>query len=100
MYHEAIIQLRGEDKTELKKRLPNLIGFVESQKRGNSLAVVTEVSEKKTGFDLKVGSKKAAQNAARQMHLSFGAETKTSSKLIGKDKSGKEKHRFTFLVRI
>lgn len=99
-YHEAIIQLRGEGKKELEKALDSLIGFVEAQRKGNSLAVVTEVASKKTGFDLKVGSKKAAQNAARQMHLSFQAETKVSSKLLGRDKNGKEKHRFTFLVRL
>jgi len=99
-YHEAIIQLRGKGKKELKKMLDALVGFVKSQRARDGLAVVTEVSEEKTGYDLKVGSKKAAQNAARQMRLSFGAETKVSSKLLGRDKNGREKHRFTFLVRL
>jgi len=101
-YHEAIIQLRPKAmaKAKLKALVPELIGFVESQRPGNSLAVVTEVGETGTGFDLKVGSKKAAQNAVRKMQAAFNAETKASSKLMGVDKKGREKKRFTFLVRV
>ncbi len=101
-YHEAIIQLRAKEgeRKELKKMLPILIGFVEVMHSKNSLSSVTEVSEIKEGFDLKVGSKKAAQIAVRQMKNKFNAETKSSSVLNGVDKSGKEKYRFTFLVRV
>ena len=75
-YHEAIIQLRakeGTGKKELEAMLPKLIGFVEAMHSRDSLAAVTEVSEKREGFDLKVGSKKAAQNAVRQMKAKFNA---------------------------
>ncbi len=101
-YHEAILQLRSKenDPAVTKKLLPKLIKLVEQQRKGNSLAVVTDVSKNRTGFDLKVGSKKAAQIAARQMQKDFGAETKSSSKLLGNDSSGVEKHRFTFLVKV
>ena len=101
-YHEAIIQLRAKDgkKKKLKAILPKLIGFVEASHSKDSLAAVTDVSEKREGFDLKVGSKKAAQKAARQMKTKFNAETKSSSVLNGVDKSGNEKYRFTFLVRV
>ena len=101
-YHEAIIQLRAKEggRKELKKMLPILVGFVEVMHSKNSLSAVTEVSEKKEGFDLKVGSKKAAQIAVRQMKNKFNAETKSSSVLNGVDKSGNEKYRFTFLVRV
>ena len=102
-YHEAIIQLRakeGTGKKELEAMLPKLIGFVEVMHSKNSLSSVSEVSKKREGFDLKVGSKKAAQIAVRQMKNKFNAETKSSSVLNGVDKSGKEKYRFTFLVRV
>ena len=101
-YHEAIIQLRAKEgkRKELEKMLPILIGFVEAMHSKNSLSSVTEVSKKREGFDLKVGSKKAAQIAVRQMKNKFNAETKSSSVLNGVDKSGKEKYRFTFLVRV
>jgi len=101
-YHEAIIQLRAKEsgRKELKKFLPILIGFVEAMHSKNSLSSVSEVSEKREGFDLKVGSKKAAQIAVRQMKNKFNAETKSSSVLNGVDKSGNEKYRFTFLVRV
>ncbi len=101
-YHEAIIQLRSKDsdKKKLKELLPKLIDFVEAMHSKDSLAAVIDVSEKREGFDLKVGSKKAAQNAVRQMKAKFNAETKSSSVLNGVDKSGNEKYRFTFLVRV
>ncbi len=101
-YHEAIIQLRAKEggQKDLNKFLPILIGFVEAMHSKNSLSAVTDVSKKREGFDLKVGSKKAAQIAVRQMKNKFNAETKSSSVLNGVDKSGKEKYRFTFLVRV
>ncbi len=101
-YHEAIIQLRakGKDKKKLKQVLPKLIRLVEAQHATNSLAAVTETAETKAGFDLKVGSKKAAQIATKQMQHLFNAETKQSSKVLGRDKTGREKHRFTFLMRV
>jgi len=93
-YHEAIIQLRCTNKKLLAKALPALINAVDSQHKKNSLAMVTDVSKKKNGFDLKVGSKKAAQIAATQMQRSFNAEIKVSTKLLGRDKKGKEKTPF------
>ena len=101
-YHEAIIQLRakGKDKRKLKQVLPELIRLVEAQRATNSFAAVTETTETKAGFDLKVGSKKAAQSAVKQARKEFNAETKQSSKVLGRDKTGREKHRFTFLVRV
>jgi len=101
-YHEAVIQLRSKTKTKkaLKPVLTQLLSLIESQKAKDSLAVVTEVREKKEGFDLKVGSKKAAYSAVRQLERGLGAETKASSTLRGVTKTGKEKRRFTFLLRV
>jgi len=99
-YFEAIIQLRGKNKKKVAKALKEIIASIESQGKKSTLAAVTEIVEKKNGFDLKVGSKKAAQNAVRKIQQKFNAETKTSSKLLGMDKKGKEKHRFTFLARL
>lgn len=101
-YHEAVIQLRSKAKgaKDLKTVLPKLVSLIEEQGKKDGLAVVTEVLEKKEGFDLSVGSKKAAYRAVRQMQTRLNAETKASSTLIGVTKSGKEKKRFTFLVRV
>ena len=99
-YHEAIIQLRGKDRKRLKQALDELLNHLESLHAKDSLAAAIEVNENKNGFDLKIGSKKAAQSTAKHLQKLFDAETKRSSKLLGRDKTGNEKHRFTFLVRI
>jgi nonsense-mediated mRNA decay protein 3 len=100
-YHAAIVQLRAKHggKERLRGILKKAIAAAESAHSKDSLAVVTEVSEKKEGFDLKIGSKKAAQNAVSMLKKEFGAEIKFSTILIGMNTSGKEKHRFVFLVR-
>ncbi|MFA4855062.1 MAG: 60S ribosomal export protein NMD3 [archaeon] len=101
-YHAAMIQLRAKDgnSKRLKELLPKVIAAVESSHSKDSLAVVIEVLKKREGFDLKVGSKKAAQNAVGMLKTEFGAKTKFSTVLIGMNASGKEKNRFVFLVRV
>lgn len=101
-YHAAMIQLRskGGNKKRLEEILPKVIAAVESSRSKDSLAVVIEVLKKREGFDLKVGSKKAAQNAVGMLKTEFGAETKFSTVLIGMNTSGKAKNRFIFLVRV
>jgi nonsense-mediated mRNA decay protein 3 len=99
-YHEAIIQIRGLDKKKMEQALEKVLESLASQRKNNTLSLATETKKAKNGLDLKVGSKKAAQNAVRAVQKSLGGETKTSSKLLGSDKKGKEKHRFTFLLRV
>ena len=99
-YHEAIIQIRSKDKKKREKALEKTLESLSSQRKSNTLSLATEKTDRKNGFDLKVGSKKAAQNAVRSAQHSLGGETKASSKLLGRDKKGKEKHRFTFLLRL
>ncbi len=99
-YHEAIIQIRSGDKKKLERALDKILESLSSQRKTNTLSLATETKKVKNGLDLKVGSKKAAQNAVRATQKSLGGETKTSTKLLGNDKKGKERRRFTFLLRL
>ncbi len=94
-YHEALIQLRGRDKKRLEQVLQALIKVIESKRSKDSLAVVTDVAKSRQGFDLKVGSRKAARNAMQFAQRKFNAETNTSKKSLKRNRL-----RFTFLVRV
>ncbi len=95
-YHEAIIQGRGNPPSSAIEEFRN---FFERYLEKDSFSVIVGIEEKKQGFDLLVGSKRAAKHAVEFVSSRYGAEVKTSSKLIGEDKSGKKKYRFTFSVR-
>jgi NMD protein affecting ribosome stability and mRNA decay len=94
-YHEAIVQLRSQSPKLAEKALESFVGSIKSQAKKDTLAAVTEIAKAKNGFDLKVGSKKAAQNAAKALEKKFGAKTKVSKKALKRNRT-----RFTFSVRL
>ncbi len=83
-YYEALIQVRGEKKDALLKRLHHRIP---------SRYVVSVVS-KKEGTDIKVSSKRIAQKAVNQL----GCSITKSYKLITR-KEGKDVYRDSYAVR-
>jgi nonsense-mediated mRNA decay protein 3 len=99
-YREAIIQLRGKTKAESGQMLKIAIDLLNKERSKDSLSGTSKIIELKTGYDLWIGSKKAAVKVSRYMAKLYSAELKASSKLIGQEKSGKRKYRFTFCVKI
>ena len=99
-YFEAIIQIRGNDRQKLRQAFSLIKNFFNKSREKDSLAAITESSEKGGRIDLKIGSKKAAYHAAKLVEREFGAQIKVSKKLVGVDDNKQEKYRFTFLVRI
>jgi len=98
-YHEAIIQLRSEDKKKLENALEKTKELVHSSGKKFPLAVIIDIKKSKNGYDLLVGSSKSAVMAARQIAKKFDSKIIVSSKLIGLDKKQKQKKRFTFCLR-
>ncbi len=99
-YWEAKVQLRSSEKKRLQKAYAMLQQILAGRKGKDNLAAVVSVSKTKTGLDILIGSSKAAASAARQVQHEFKGEMKASFKLVGVDRKGREKKRFTFLVRI
>lgn len=98
-YHEAIIQLRYDNPSRKQTQfyVSEAKSFLRTQKM--PLAVLVDFIELKTGLDLLVGSVRAGKNLAD--YFARHSPVKVSKKLIGKDKSkGKDRYRFTYLVRI
>ena len=100
-YYEATIQLRAKEKgrPDFQKILRRLQQLIRRQSGRDGLAAITRITKGANGFDITIGSKKAAYSAVMQLKKEFGGETKMSHTLAGVDKSGKTKKRFTFLLR-
>ena len=99
----CILQIRGDRKTpkeRFEEQVIKVNGWLATEEKKDALARATDIKWQKTGVDLLIGSKHATKLAAEKLAREFGTKVVVSSKLLGQDKQGKEKHRFTYLVRI
>ncbi|MEK6958185.1 MAG: NMD3-related protein [archaeon] len=102
-YHEAIIQLRFIENIPREAQKPGLNEVLRLLKRGkekNELSEAVAVKPERKGYDLYVGSKKAAKKVAASLARIHETKVIHSSKLIGVDQSGKTKYRDFFCVKI
>jgi len=88
-YHEAIIQLRGENMDHIRRLAVRLTKLI------NEESFVTGIEERKEGIDLQVGSKNYAMEVIRQLRKPFTV----AHKLIGM-KEGKRQYRASVCLRI
>jgi len=98
-YREAIIQLRGKNLEESKEMMKNALDLLDKERAKDSLSGTSKIIELKEGYDLWVGSKKAAAKVSKYMAKMYNTQVKLSSKLIGEEQSGKRKYRFTFCIK-
>ncbi len=100
-YYEAKIQVRFDSPTEKGRQelLEKIAKQLESLKPRDSLASIAQVVYNKKGFDVIIGSNRAAQKIAKKLSQTALAPVKKSSSLVGRDKRGKEKKRFTYCLR-
>ncbi len=101
-YHEAIIQIRFNEKVSdeiQKKSTEEVIGYLKEHKKKIELSHPIDIKKERGGYDILVGSKKAARIVAERFARKHNTSVVHSAKLIG-NKGGKEVHRHTFCVRI
>ena len=102
-YYEATIQIRFSKKkpspAEIQEKLVALQAVMSELKKKHSLAEIVKLTSDRHGFDALVGDKKSAKIAAERLARKTPNPIKVSSSLVGLDKTGNEKYRFTFLVR-
>ncbi|MBN1941353.1 MAG: hypothetical protein JW772_04185 [Candidatus Diapherotrites archaeon] len=99
-YHEAIIQIRGDNKKKLENALDEAREIIANESKRDSLSAIIDFKKSKNGFDLYIGSKRSAVRAARAIASKHNTSPIVSSKLVGVDKKGKQKKRLTYCVRI
>ncbi len=102
-YYEAIVQLRGDDRSEdegvmstTEKRIRERVASMRKKDRG---AFISKVQKVKGGLDFYFSTTQVAKVIAREAQESTCAEYKESSSLWGQ-KDGEEIYRMTFLVRL
>jgi nonsense-mediated mRNA decay protein 3 len=100
-YFEAKIQIRFDSPTEKNRKefLEKIDKQLESLKPKDSLAAIAQVVYHKSGFDVVIGSNRATQKVVRKLAQIALGPVKKSSSLVGRDKAGKEKRRFTYCLR-
>lgn len=99
-YWEAKVQIRSPEKKKVQRAFSMLQGILTTLRKKDNLSAIAGVEEVKNGLDVLIGSSKVAAIAVKQLQREFQAETKKSFKLIGVDKTGREKKRFTLLLRL
>ena len=102
-YFEATLQIRFSKEPSLgekQKLLGKISEQVEELKKKDALAVIVDVVQRKQGFDILIASNKAAQKVVKKLASKVVGPVKKSFKLIGHDKKGKEKKKFTYCLRL
>jgi nonsense-mediated mRNA decay protein 3 len=103
-YHEAIVQIRAENR-ELKKEELEQIGiYIENlvedlRAKGNRALFITDIGEEHGGLDFFLSEKGAGLVIAKAIKDQYGGVIKQSSKNIGM-RDSKQLYRVTYLVRL
>jgi len=103
-YFEAIIQIRaaGRYPTEKESRHCSALAsrVIETmKKKGDRLAFISEVREKKEGLDLYIGSMNVGRQICRLIISELGGSFAESPTLLGM-RDGKNIYRITFAIRL
>ena len=103
-YHEAIIQVRSDDKTISKEELIQIRLLVEKQveilkSKGNHSLFITDVSEEHGGLDFYMSDKGVSLAITKKIQEEYGGIVKQSSKNIGM-KDSRQVYRMTYLLRL
>lgn len=96
-YYEATIQLRGKIKNSYLSLIEQAIN---ENKSNDSLSVIIKIIIRKQGYDIRVGSAKAAFSAVKRLAVKLGKKVVTTYSFVGMDKDMKKKYRKTFLLKI
>lgn len=102
-YYEAILQLRGPERSLDKHVEADSERFVRdrvaSMRKSSREVFVSKVEKVKGGLDFYFSTIPSARSIARELQKSMCAEFKESSSLWGR-RAGEEIYRMTFLVRL
>jgi nonsense-mediated mRNA decay protein 3 len=91
-YYEAILQLRGPSAYEMVETVAHRV-----EREPNDYAFVSKVVERREGVDLYVGSRKAAERAAKKIARKYHARLVKSHTLVT-EKNGKKLYRLTVAI--
>lgn len=99
-YREAVLQLRANSKEKAKEMYETAISMLDSQRETDSLSGTSKIIQIPQGYDLWIGSKKAASKIARYMSKTYNVQVTLSKKIIGEEGGrGHFIYRHTFCIK-
>ncbi len=97
-YYEGILQIRGNNSSQLKKVLQSIKKKVH---KAQPEVFINRFSEHKNGYDLYLTSKKHLQRIGKSLSQEYGGTLKQSRKLYSRSRqTGKEIYRITLVLRL
>ncbi|MCL2607327.1 MAG: NMD3-related protein [Methanomassiliicoccaceae archaeon] len=103
-YYEATLQIRSGSKELSAELRDETVRYVRERIENissiNRQIFLTKVEEVQGGVDMLLSSISLARSLAKELSDTYGAETKESSKLVGKTAGGSDMYRMTYLVRM
>lgn len=103
-YYEAILQIRADGRQVSDAEENRIMAIVEeltiAEYGKDNRAYVSATSKDKHGIDYWIGSEHLCKRIADEIQSRFLASRKENYKLVGQDKTGKEKFRITILIRL
>ncbi|MBU2099988.1 60S ribosomal export protein NMD3 [Candidatus Micrarchaeota archaeon] len=99
-YFEAIVQLRFEEETKKEKILNEFRKLISEMQSNDPLSRIVKLKKLKNGFDLVLSSNRAAKISSEKIAKKYFSRVTRSFSLVGVTKTGKEKKRHTYCVRI
>jgi nonsense-mediated mRNA decay protein 3 len=103
-YHEAIVQIRADNRKLTKNEIKKIKKYVESlvktmQEKGHRGLFITDMGEEHGGLNFYLSDKGSALTITKKIQENYGGEIKKSSKNIGM-KDSKQLYRMTYLLRL
>jgi len=103
-YHEAIVQIRAENRDLKEDELEQIDLFIKNlvedlRAKGNRALFITDIGEEHGGLDFYLSEKNAGIVIAKAIKDNYGGTIKQSSKNIGM-RDSKQLYRITYLVRL
>ncbi len=99
-YFEATIQLRfSRDFKEKKRVLDKFQELINEMNKSDALARIVKINKLKNGVDLVLSSNRAAKVSSERIAKKYNKKITRSFSVVGTDKTGKEKRRYTYCIR-
>ncbi len=99
-FFEATIQARFEEKNEKQEKVMNEFKLLISEmNKKDPLSRVVKTIKNRKGFDLVLSSNRSAKISSEKLAKKYNSKVIRSFSVVGVDKSGKEKRRYTYCVR-
>jgi NMD protein affecting ribosome stability and mRNA decay len=102
-YHEAILQLRFENKPTPKEKKAfeeEAVQLISAEKKRDTLSAVSQRTDLKAGINLFIASNRAGRTISQKLARRHKGKITIAFKVVGRDKTGKDKIRVTYCVRI